>query len=129
MAVRILNYFSVDVSRYGTPTYVTFMPGQIVEDEGLAERLLSQKCPVVDVEDREIVSCPKCRSFASWKTNKKTVTITCANASVTVNSQFFSFRLGDIVSHPWLVEALQKNSVPLDQIEVVECPTCKFVWY
>jgi hypothetical protein len=128
MAVRVMRRFSANVSKFGTPTYVTFTPGEIVTDPLIAEELLRLQCPVVDAQDTEATICPKCRAVCSWKDHAKEITLVRANASFGYDSQYFSFQTGDII-HPWLIEQAKKNGLPLEEAVGIECPSCRHVFY
>ena len=129
MAVRVMRLFSANVSKHGSPTYVTFTPGEIINDKFLAEELLRLKCPVVDSQDTATTICPKCRAVCSSEAHAREVTIVQANAGFSYNAQYFSFQIGDILAYPWLIEKAKENRIPLETAMGIECPHCKFVWY
>ena len=123
MAVRVVQPFGVTIK---DRTFLSFRPGQIVSDD-LAQELVRLQCPVVPVEDRETTICPKCGAVCSWKTDTHQATIVRTNAGFSSDNQYFSFRTGDVI-HPWLVERARENHLPLEVINGIECPHCKFVW-
>ena len=129
MAVRVMRLFSANVSKYGSPTYVTFTPGEIISDTSLADELLRLKCPVVDSQDTTSTICPKCRAVCSLEAHAREVTIVKANAGFSYNAQYFSFQTGDVLPYPWLIEQAKENHIPLETAMGIECPYCKFVWY
>jgi hypothetical protein len=129
MAVRVMRLFSANVSKFGSPTFLTFTPGEIISDTSLAEGLVRLQCPVVDAEDTEAAICPKCRAVCSWKAHTKEITIVRANAGFSYNSQYFSFRAGDILAYPWLIDQAKRNHIPLEIATGIECPACHHVFY
>jgi hypothetical protein len=126
MSVRVIRNFCATLGSPGS--LLTFVQGQIITDEALAEELKSQNCPVVDLGDKDTTICPRCRSVASWTKNQKPVTISKANTGVTYNSQFHSFRVGEIILYEWFVSELKAAGVPLDHAVACECPACHFVF-
>ena len=61
------------------------------------------------------------------------VTIVCKAAAFTLDNgpstQYYKFRVGDIIQHLALEEALREARVPLTAGRGVKCPSCRRCFY
>lgn len=127
--LKALRAFSVTyTTETDTKMLLTFEKGDLIYDPRVARTVLSLGCPVAGVGNHTAVSCPRCGEQFDSTEHTTTATVPLVNTRIPFNAQFFSFAAGDIIVHPWLVEALKAADVPLEAIVATECPTCHTIF-